>query len=109
MSSASKVLGCGLNSMSLVIRDATVITCDASRTVLRDAAVAVEGDRIAAVGPTAEVAPKFPNAELVDGRGKAVLPGLINSHTHVWYTAARGMQEDFGYPPTIPTDVHNVL
>jgi 5-methylthioadenosine/S-adenosylhomocysteine deaminase len=95
--------------MALLIRDTTVITCDAERRILTRAAVAVEGDRIAALGPSDELARRYPQAEVVDGRGKAVLPGLINSHTHVWYTAARGMQEDFGYPATIPTNVHDVL
>lgn len=59
---------------------------------------AIEGERIAAVGGE-EVAARFPDAEVVDGRGKAVFPGLINSHTHVWHTTGRGVQEDFGYPP----------
>jgi len=83
----------------LLIRDATVITCDAQRAILRNAAIVIQGDRIAAIGSGDDLAGRFSGAEVIDGRGKAVLPGLINSHTHVWYTAARGIQEDFGYPP----------
>jgi 5-methylthioadenosine/S-adenosylhomocysteine deaminase len=86
-----------------------VITCDAGRRVLRNAAIAIEGDLVGAIGSGDDLVRRFPDAEVIDGRGKAVLPGLINSHTHVWYTAARGMQEDFGYPPTIPTNVHDTL
>jgi cytosine/adenosine deaminase-related metal-dependent hydrolase len=33
-----------------------------------------------------------------DGRGKAILPGLINCHAHLAATLARGFNEDFGFP-----------
>src|SRR5438309_978939 len=91
-----------------VIRDTTLITCNPERAILRSASIAIEGDRIAAIGGS-EIAGSYPHADVVDGRGKAVLPGLINSHTHVWYTVARGIQEDFGYPPIVPTAVHDTL
>ena len=48
-----------------------------------DVALAVEGDRIAAIGPTDDILQKYPNADQYDGRGKAILPGLINCHAHV--------------------------
>ena len=86
-----------------LITGATVLTQDDHRTILSDGAVAVTGDRIAAVGPSAELAGRFPDAEVVDGRGKAVLPGFINSHTHAVLLVLRGTVEDmsgdaiFGY------------
>src|SRR5439155_26749620 len=91
-----------------VIRDTTLITCNPERAILRNASIAIEGDRIAAIGGS-EIAGSYPDADVIEGRGKAVLPGLINSHTHVWYTVARGIQEDFGYPPIVPTAVHDTL
>ena len=94
--------------MAVLIRDTTLVTCDAQRTIRHHACLAIDGERIAAVGGE-DLAARFPGAEVVDGRGKAVFPGLINSHTHVWYTTGRGVQEDFGYPPTIPTAMHDVL
>jgi cytosine/adenosine deaminase-related metal-dependent hydrolase len=97
--------------MAIVIRDATIVTGDAGRTVHHGGAIAVEGARIAAVGPTAEVERRFPGAETVDGRGKAVFPGFVNCHTHLWFTVARGIQEDFGFPSTLrfPTTVQAML
>ena len=59
--------------------------------------------RIAAVGPSADLARDHAGLEVVDGRGKAVLPGYINSHTHTVLLVLRGTVEDmagdaiFGY------------
>jgi imidazolonepropionase-like amidohydrolase len=48
----------------------------------RDWAVAVEGDRIAWVGPSAQ-APTFEPSAVIDARGGSLLPGLINCHVHL--------------------------
>jgi 5-methylthioadenosine/S-adenosylhomocysteine deaminase len=78
--------------MPIVIRDTTVVTSDAARTVQHDASLVVEADRIVAIGGTDAIDRRFPDAERVDGRGKAVFPGLVNCHTHLWFTVARGIQ-----------------
>ncbi|MGE0715126.1 MAG: amidohydrolase family protein [Alphaproteobacteria bacterium] len=82
--------------MDVLLTDAMVVTCDDARRVLRDAAVAIRGDRIAAVGPTAELAPANPDLERLSLKGKAILPGLINGHTHTVLTVLRGSVEDLG-------------
>ena len=87
--------------MTLVIHNTTVVTADAGRRVLFDAALAVDGDRIVAVGPTDEVLAAHPGAEHIDGRGKAVMPGFANCHTHFTLTISRGIQEDFSFPSTL--------
>jgi 5-methylthioadenosine/S-adenosylhomocysteine deaminase len=95
----------------MIIRNATVVTGDAGRTIHHDGAVAVDADRIGAVGPTRDVERQFPDAEAIDGRGKAVFPGFVNCHTHLWFTVARGIQEDFGFPSTLrfPSTVQAML
>jgi len=45
-------------------------------------AVAVEGDRIAWMGPTAQ-APAFEPGSVIEGGGRTLLPGMINSHVHL--------------------------
>jgi len=45
-------------------------------------AVAVEGDRIAWIGPAAQ-APAFAPESVVDGGGRSLLPGMINCHVHL--------------------------
>ncbi|MEO8896196.1 MAG: hypothetical protein ABI450_09975, partial [Rhizomicrobium sp.] len=63
-----------------------------------DVALAVVAGKIAAIGPNDAVMRQYPNAEIYDGRGKAILPGLINCHAHLRDTVARGFNEDFGFP-----------
>ena len=73
---------------------ATVITCDDRRNVLRDAGMAVAGKRIVALGPSAEIERAYPHLETVDASGKALMPGLVNAHTHVVLLVLRGTVED---------------
>jgi len=79
----------------LLITDTLAITCDGERRVLPRAAVLVEAGRIAAIGPTEELEARHAHAERIDGRGLAVLPGLINAHTHTVLLALRGTVEDW--------------
>ena len=83
------------SSRTVVFSHATVVTVDA---VQDDVALAVDGDKIAAIGPTDQILGAYRNAEVYDGRGKALLPGLINCHAHLAATLARGFNEDFGFP-----------
>ena len=83
------------SSGTVVFSHITVVSVD---DVQDDVALAVEGDRIAAIGPTDAVLKKYPNADVYDGQGKALFPGLINCHAHLAATLARGFNEDFGFP-----------
>jgi cytosine/adenosine deaminase-related metal-dependent hydrolase len=79
----------------VVFTNTTVVTVDEVRSGV---ALAVQGDRIAAIGPNDEVLKQYQQAEIYDGRGKALFPGLINCHAHLAQTLARGFNEDFGFP-----------
>ena len=83
------------SSRTVIFAHTTVVNADA---VQNDVALAVEGNKIAAIGPTDQVLKTFPSAEAYDGRGKALVPGLINCHAHLAATLARGFNEDFGFP-----------
>ena len=80
---------------TVVFTHTTVLNAD---VVQDDVALAVDGDRIVAIGPTDSVLEKYPRADVYDGRGKALLPGLINCHMHLAATLQRGFNEDFGFP-----------
>ncbi len=82
---------------TVVFTNTTVANPD---TVQDDVALAVEGNLIAAIGPTDEVLERYPGAETYHGRGKALFPGLINCHAHMRAVVARGFNEDFGFPNT---------
>jgi cytosine/adenosine deaminase-related metal-dependent hydrolase len=84
--------------MSLLIRDAVVLTVDGSGTIHNPGAVFVEGKRIADVGPSDAVAARHSNAaRVIDGRGKVVAPGFVNIHSDVRCTIFRGRSEDAGF------------
>lgn len=58
---------------------------------ISDGAVVVEGERMLAVGPAADLAARYPNARRVDLGLAALLPAAINAHTHLELTALRGV------------------
>ncbi len=81
--------------MDLLITDAVVVTQDADRTILDHGAVAIRGDRILAVGETSALEAAHPDLPRMPGRGRAVLPGFVNSHTHTILTVLRATVEDW--------------
>jgi len=78
-----------------------VVTNDTDRLTRKDVALAVQNGIIAAIGETDEVLARFPQAEIYDGRRKALLPGLINCHAHLSASIAKGFNEDFGFPNSL--------
>src|SRR5258706_7423416 len=88
--------------MAIVIHDAVIVTADDRTAVHYAATIAIEGPRIAAIGPTPEILARYPAAEKIDGRGKMVMPGFANTHTHLTMTLARGVFEDLSPPHKPP-------
>ncbi|KUG61528.1 amidohydrolase [Kocuria rosea subsp. polaris] len=76
----------------VVFRHGTVLTMDASKRVLTDADVLVVGENIEAVGPALEV----PEGTFeIDASGGVIMPGMIDTHRHMWQTAMRGYGADW--------------
>ena len=73
----------------LLIRNGTLLTFGDPCRVLEDHDLIIEGDRIARIAPAGTHDGPFD--EELDGRGKVVLPGLINAHTHFYSAFARGI------------------
>jgi 5-methylthioadenosine/S-adenosylhomocysteine deaminase len=61
---------------------------------IADGAVAVQGSRIAAVGPTAGLTARYDAEETIDATDCAVLPGLIDAHMHTTLSIVRGVAQD---------------
>ena len=75
---------------TLLIRDAMcVATFDDARTELRDASVFVRGHRIEAIGPASELPPDAD--ETISARGHLVVPGLVNTHHHMFQSLTRAI------------------
>ena len=82
----------GQSGRPVVLRNGTVLTMDDHRTVLRNADVLVVDERITAVGPRLEV----PDGTIeIDATGGIVMPGMIDTHRHMWQTAMRGYGADW--------------
>ncbi|WP_327122514.1 amidohydrolase family protein [Streptomyces sp. NBC_01727] len=77
---------------SIVFRNGTVLPMDRVRRVLTDTDVLVVDDRIAAVGPQLEVPDGTVEIDASDG---IVMPGMIDTHRHMWQTAMRGYGADW--------------
>src|SRR6195952_1205298 len=76
----------------IVFRRGTVLPMDAARSVLQDTDVLVVGQRIEAVGPSLAV----PEGTVeVDASGGLVMPGMIDTHRHMWQTAMRAYGADW--------------
>ncbi len=86
--------GQSVTKVDLVIVGGTVVTMDAERRVIEDGAVAVSGGKVVAVGTRAEVAKGYRAKQTVNAAGKAVIPGLINAHTHIPMVLFRGIADD---------------
>jgi cytosine/adenosine deaminase-related metal-dependent hydrolase len=80
--------------MTTVIRNATLLaTMDAQRREIADGALVIEGNQIAWVGATADLAPDLLDgaATVIDARGRVVLPGFVNTHHHFYQTLTRAV------------------
>ncbi len=80
-----------------------LITMNARREIIRDGALAIEGDRIIAVGPTAELAARHRDWPVIEAGGMIALPGLINGHYHHNQQLARGLADN----TFLPTFLHD--
>lgn len=70
-----------------------------SSAPIEKGALAVDGSQIMAVGGQTEIKARFPNVQVKDFGEAAILPGLVNAHTHLELTALRGyldsVEQDF--------------
>jgi 5-methylthioadenosine/S-adenosylhomocysteine deaminase len=97
----------------LLISDGTVVTMDGAHTIYVDGSIVVKGDTIIAVGPRGDIETKYVAAQTIDAKGKLVLPGFINGHTHVPMTLFRGLHDDVTlndwlYKYIFPAEAKNV-
>ncbi|AGZ39065.1 amidohydrolase family protein [Actinoplanes friuliensis] len=79
-------------SDSVLFRNGTVLTMDDRHTVLPNADVLVIGERIAEIG-VGLTAPE--GATVIDASGGILMPGMIDTHRHMWQTAMRGYGADW--------------
>ena len=82
-----------LEPADLAITHAYVVTMDSARHIHEDGAVVIRDGRILAVGPTS-IAANYRAARTINAAGDIVMPGMVNTHTHVSMTVFRGLGDD---------------
>ncbi len=98
--------------IDLLIRNGTVVTVNDKREILYETTLAIDGGRILDIGPTEVLDKRYPEAvRVVDATGKAVFPGLINTHNHLFQTLYKGLGDDkvladWLKDMTFPSSVH---
>lgn len=78
----------------LIIVGGTVVTMDKDRRVIENGGMAIRHDKIVAVGTRAEIERGYYAATVTNATGSVVIPGLVNTHTHVPMTLFRGIADD---------------
>jgi 5-methylthioadenosine/S-adenosylhomocysteine deaminase len=81
-------------SIDLIVSGGTIVTMDAKKRIIENGAVAVQNGEIVAVGNAGEISRQFAARQIIDASGKVVIPGLVNTHTHIPMTLFRGISDD---------------
>ena len=74
-----------------LVANGRLITRDPAMGYLPDGGVVIDGNKIKAVGATAELKAQYPQAEFIDAKGGVIMPAFINAHTHIYSALARGL------------------
>ncbi len=82
----------------ILIGKGTVITRDSANPLIPDGGVLLDGERILKTGDYETLRKEYPQAELIDARGQLIMPGLVNTHEHIYSSFARGLSIK-GYDP----------
>lgn len=80
--------------IDLLLVNGVVVTMGPDRAILEDGAVAIDGQRIVAVGPTDEIAAAYQARRTINCRGKAIIPGLIDAHGHGGHSLVKTLGSD---------------
>lgn len=83
-----------MKQVDSVLTNALVITMNPGADLFAQGGLAITGDRIVAVGPSSDITAEYIGKETVDCEGRALIPGLINAHTHAPMTLLRGLADD---------------
>jgi 5-methylthioadenosine/S-adenosylhomocysteine deaminase len=83
-----------MQNVDYIIAGDYILPMDESLTVIKNGAVAVKGRDILEVGTSDEIFKKYAANTVIEGEGKAIFPGLINTHTHAAMVYFRGMADD---------------
>jgi 5-methylthioadenosine/S-adenosylhomocysteine deaminase len=83
-----------MKNVDLIIRNAEILTMDQDFNVFNPGALAIKGTAIEAVGLEVDILRDYSAALIHDSKGKILMPGFVNAHTHVPMALLRGLADD---------------
>src|SRR5229473_5599015 len=81
-------------SSTMLFTNATIITMNPTRAIITGGAIAIKDNRIAAVGKTDALLRQYSGDQIIDVKGKLIIPGLIDTHVHLAQALIRGCADD---------------
>ena len=80
--------------VDLLIRGGTILTVDSQDRIIENGSLAIQGDRIVAIGTQSELGARYRATRIMNAAGRLVLPGLVNTHNHAPMVLFRGVADD---------------
>ena len=96
----------------LLIENITIVTMNEKREILENHSLLVEGSRSTEIGSAGQIQEKNRDAlKVIDGTGKIIFPGFINTHNHLFQTLLKGLGDglnlaDWLAQMTFPSSAH---
>lgn len=99
--------------VDLAVVGGTILTINPEGEIIQDGYVAIQKDRIAAIGSRAKLEKEFRPLRTIPANGQLIMPGLINTHTHIPMSLFRGIANDLALKDWLekyifPAEVKNV-
>ncbi len=83
-----------MQNSTTILKNAIVLSMNQNYDIFDPGAIAINGDKIVAVGLQDEILSQYEANEVIDCGKKALMPGLVNTHTHIPMTLLRGLSDD---------------
>lgn len=80
--------------MDILIKNAKILTMNESNDIIDNGSIAIRDDKIYFVSREGIIPPDFSSSNTIDAKGKLVMPGLINTHTHAAMSLLRNYADD---------------
>lgn len=82
----------------LIVGNGTIITRNNGKILNKDSGIVIDGKFIKEIGNLSELKNKFPDTSYIDAKGMLIMPGMINTHMHIYSSFARGMDSKSAQP-----------
>jgi 5-methylthioadenosine/S-adenosylhomocysteine deaminase len=83
-----------MQKVDIILEGGTILTLDDAGTIIPSGALAIQKDRIVAVGTRADISSRYEGREVITAANHVVMPGLVNAHNHAAMTCFRGIADD---------------